>query len=95
MKDLFNAIKTDFEYHEGDYYFSTTIEGSEYEITSTLRDGNAMFTMFYIDNEDADREAVNELLNSLAFENYSEEPTKEELEEQDKFMNTQYQNDKI
>lgn len=95
MKDLFNAIKTDFEYNEGEYYFSITLEGSEYEITSTLREGNAMFTMFYIDNEDADREAVNELLTKLAFENYSEEPTREELEEQDKFMNTQYQNDKI
>ena len=95
MKNLFKQITADFEYNEGEYYFTTTIEGKEYEITSTLREGTAMYVMLYINNEDADSDLVNDLLTKLAFEGYNEEPTKEELEDQDNFMNAQYESDKL
>ena len=39
MKDLITAITADFEYHEGEYNFSTTYLGKEMEIQGNITDG--------------------------------------------------------
>jgi hypothetical protein len=85
MKNLITEIATDFKYTEGEYYFSTTIEGIEYVITSTIREGYAMYTEFLIDGIDSDRDEVNKLLNELTHEGECEmlekEATDKDLEE--------------
>jgi len=96
METLIKNITEEFEYvNHSEYYFSSTIEGKEYEITGTIHDGYIMFVDMYCNNEDFQNVEVSKALNKLANDNYTEEPTAEELKEADKFDNEQYEKDKL
>ena len=108
MKALIKNITAEFEYvNHSEYYFSSTIEGKEYEITGTMHNGHIMFVYMYCyngyvmslimtsNNEDFESVEVSKALNKLANDNYTEEPTAEELKEADRFDNEQYEKDKL
>ena len=96
MKELIKSITSKFEYlNNSEYYFSSTIEGKEYEITGTIHNGHIMFVDMYCNNEDFKNVEVSKALNKLANDNYTEEPTAEGLKEADKFDNEQYEKDKL
>ena len=78
MKDLLTQIEAEFEYHEGEYYFSTTIEGKEYEVSSTVNEGIAMFIELIVDNETAVDIEVKELLFKLVNNGYYDKEADEE-----------------
>ena len=96
MKALIKSITSEFEYlNDSEYYFSSTIEGKEYEIFGHLYNGYVMSLIITSNNEDFESAEVSKALNKLANDNYTEEPTAEEQKEADKFDNSQYQNDKL
>ena len=96
MKTLIENITAEFEYvNDSEYYFSSAIEGKEYEIFGHLYNGYVMFLEMFCNNEDFENVEVSKALNKLADDNYTEEPTAEELKEADKFDHSQYVNDKL
>ena len=96
MKTLIENITAEFDYvNDSEYYFSSTIEGKEYEIFGHLYNGYIMSLIMTSNNEDFENVEVSKALNKLADDNYTEEPTAEELKEADKFDHSQYVNDKL
>ena len=96
MKELIKSITAEFDYvNDSEYYFFSAIEGKEYEITGTIHNGYVMFLEMFCNNESFQNVEVSKALNKLANDNYTEEPTAEELKEADKFDNSQYVNDKL
>ena len=83
MKTLIKEMTAGFEYLEGDYNFTTTIEGKEYEVSSTLRGGLAMFAVVYCDDKNIDHDCeIKNALDLLAHEGYLDHQANKEAEKQ-------------
>ena len=67
MKTLIKNITTEFEYvNDSEYYFSSTIEGKEYEITGTIHNGYVMFLEMFCNNESFQNVEVSKALNKYS-----------------------------
>tara|TARA_R110000765_G_scaffold400791_1_gene495949 strand:- start:36 stop:326 length:291 start_codon:yes stop_codon:yes gene_type:complete len=96
METLIKNITAEFDYvNDSEYYFSSTIEGKEYEIFGHIYNGYIMSLIMTSNNEDFESVEVSKALNKLANDNYTEETTAEDLKEADNFDNSQYVKDKL
>ncbi len=50
MEKFIKEIKSSFQYREGDYEYTSTIDGKEYEYETTINGGNNMWELVYCDD---------------------------------------------